>query len=84
MEDYLVKNQNINANFKLIKFLIDEYLSNSELENSCEIFSKIKEVINDDYLTKFNLYCLINADKREEAQLHFDLKKEAGFEDKFF
>ena len=84
MEDYLVKNQNINANFELIKFLIDEYLSNSELENSCEIFSKIKEVINDDYLTKFNLYCLINADKREEAQLHFDLKKEMGFKDDFF
>ena len=84
MEDYLVKNQNINENFELIKFLIDEYLSNSELENSCEIFSKIKGVINDDYLTKFNLYCLINADKREEAQLHFDLKKEMGFKDDFF
>ena len=84
MENYLVKNQNINANFELIKFLIDEYLSNSELENSCKIFSKIKEVINDDYLTKFNLYCLINADKREEAQLHFDLKKEMGFKDDFF
>tara|TARA_B100000315_G_scaffold146719_1_gene135665 strand:- start:2807 stop:4582 length:1776 start_codon:yes stop_codon:yes gene_type:complete len=84
MEDYLVNNQNVNANSKLIKFLIDDYLSNSELENSCEIFSKIKEVINDDYLTKFNLYCLINADKREEAQLHFDLKKEMGFKDDFF
>ena len=35
-------------------------------------------------MAKFNLYCLINADKREEAQLQFDLKKEMGFEDDFF
>ena len=84
MEDYLVKNQNINTNLKLIKFLINDYLSNSELENSCDIFSKIKEVIHDDYLSKFNLYCLINAGRREEAQLQFDLKKELGFKDDFF
>ena len=84
MENYLIKNQNINKNLKLVKFLVDEYLSKSELERSCDIFSKIKEIINDDYLSKFNLYCLVNANKKEEAQLLFDLKKESGFEDKFF
>ena len=84
MENYLIKNQNIDKNLKLAKFLVDEYLSKSELERSCVIFSKIKEIINDDYLSKFNLYCLVNANKKEEAQLLFDLKKEAGFEDKFF
>ena len=84
MENYLIKNQNIDKNLKLVKFLVDEYLSKSELERSCVIFSKIKEIINDDYLSKFNLYCLVNANKKEEAQLLFDLKKEAGFEDKFF
>ena len=84
MENYLIKNQNIDKNLKLVKFLVDEYLSKSKLERSCVIFSKIKEIINDDYLSKFNLYCLVNANKKEEAQLLFDLKKEAGFEDKFF
>ena len=84
MENYLIKNQNINKNLKLVKFLVDEYLSKSELKRSCVIFSKIKEIINDDYLSKFNLYCLVNANKKEEAQLLFDLKKESGFEDKFF
>ena len=84
MENYLIKNQNIDKNLKLVKFLVDEYLSKSELESSCAIFSKIKEIINDDYLSKFNLYCLVNANKKEEAQLLFDLKKEAGFKDKFF
>ena len=40
--------------------------------------------IDDNYLTKFNIYCLINNNKKEEAQLLFDLKKELGFKDKFF
>ena len=82
MQDYLIKNQNINENIRLIKFLVDEYLSMSELEKSCDVFSKINEVINDDYLSKFNIYCLINNNEREVAQLQFDLKKELGFEDR--
>ena len=64
--------------------VINEYLSNSEIEKSCEIFSKINYLITDDYLSKFNIYCLINNSKKEEAQLLFDLKKEQGFEDIFF
>ncbi len=84
MEDYLIKNQNIDKNKKLIIFLVEEYLLRSELEKSCEIFSKIKEVINNNYLSNFNIYCLINANKKEEAQLLFDIKKELGFDDNFF
>ena len=84
MQDYLIKNQNINENIRLIKFLVDEYLSMSELEKSCDVFSKIDEIINDNYLSKFNIYCLINNNEREVAQLQFDLKKELGFEDNFF
>ena len=84
MEDYLMKNPNVNKNEKLIIFLVDEYLSRSELEKSCEIISNIKEVIDNNYLSKFNIYCLINANKREEAQLQFDIIKESGFDDNFF
>ncbi len=40
MEDYLIKNQNLDKNEKLIKFMVDEYLSRSEVEKSCEIFQK--------------------------------------------
>ena len=83
MQDYLIKNQNINENIRLTKFLVNEYLSMSELEKSCDVFSKINEIINDDYLTKFNIYCLINNNEREVAQLQYDLKKELGFEDNF-
>ena len=84
MENYLIKNKNVNRNEQLIIFMVDEYLSRSELEQSCEIFSKIKEAINNNYLSKFHIYCLINAGIREEAQLQFDIKKELGFKDDFF
>ena len=84
IEDYLMNNQIVNDNVKLTKYLVNNYLSNSEIEKSCEIFSKIKEPIQDKYLSKFNIYCLINNNKNEEAQLLIDLKKELGFEDIFF
>jgi len=36
------------------------------------------------YLEKFTIYCLIHNDQKDEAQLIFDLLKERGFKDKFF
>ena len=84
IEDYLLNNQIINENIKLTKYLVDEYLSRSEIEKVCEIFSKIKTSIEDDYLSKFKIYCLINRGKPEEAQLLLDIKKELGFKDKFY
>jgi len=84
IETYLLKNQIINDHPKLTKLLVDDYLSRSQVKKACEIFSKIKESIQDDYLSKFNIYCLINNNKKEEAQLLLDLKKELGFKDKFY
>ena len=84
IEDYLIKNQIVNENPELTKYLVDEYLSKSEIKKSCEIFSNIEKPIIDNYLSKFKIYCLINDNKKNEAQLLFDLKKELGFSDKFF
>ena len=84
IEDYLLKNQIVNENPKLTKYLVDYYLSRSDMNKSCEIFSKIQSSINDEYLSKFNIYCLINDKKKDEAQLLIDLKKEIGFKDKFY
>jgi hypothetical protein len=84
IENYLLKNQIINDHPELTKLLVDDYLSRSEINKACEIFSKITDSIQDDYLSKFNIYCLINNNKREEAQLLLDLKKELGFENKFY
>ena len=84
IENYLIKNQIINEHPKLTKHLVDDYLSRSEIEKACEIFSEFKDQIHDDYLSKFNIYCLINNNKKDEAQLLLDLKKELGFENKFY
>ena len=85
IESYLLKNQIINENSKLTKYLVDYYLSESNVKKACEIFSEIKDSIEDVYLSKFNIYCLIHNNKKEEAQLLIDLKKELNdFNDKFF
>jgi len=84
IESYLLKNQIINEHPKLAKLLVDDHLSKSEIKKACEFFSKIKDPIQDDYLSKFNIYCLINDNKRDEAQLLLDLKKELGFKEIFY
>jgi hypothetical protein len=84
IEEYLIKNQIVNLHPELTRYLVDIYLSQSNIKKSCEIFSKIGEPIEDEYLSKFYLYCLINYGKNEEAQLILDLKKELGFQDDYF
>ena len=84
IENYLLSNQIVNENPKLTKYLVDHYLSQSDIKKACEIFAQIKESIDDLYLSKFKIYCLINNNKKEEAQLLMDLKKELGFKAQFF
>ena len=84
IEEYLIKNQILNLHPELSRYLVDRYLSESNVEKACEIFLKNKKLVNDDYLSKFNIYCLINAGRSEEAQLIFDLKRELGFKDDYF
>ena len=84
IEEYIIKNQILNLHPELSQYLINQYLSESNVTKACQVFSKNSEIIVDDYLSKFNLYCLINDGRIEEAQLIFDLKKELGFKDKYF
>jgi len=84
IETYLEKNKNLDNRSNLIKYYMDYYLSRSDLAKACKIFDTINNLTNDNYISKFNIYCLLNLNKNEEAQLHFDLLKEIGFEDKFF
>ena len=84
IEEYYLKNEIINVHPELVKYLVDQYLSESKINKACEILSKNSEVIIDEYLSKFNLYCLILSGNIEQAQLIFDLKKELGFKDKYF
>ena len=93
--DYLIKKNNLELIYQfiinnpeiknsiLLKHFVNSKLSFSDIKSACEIFDEVND-INDDYLSKFKIYCLINSEKREEAQLLFDLKKELGMEDNFF
>ena len=69
---FIIKNPSLKNNQKLIRYYADYYLSINELDKSCEIFENIN-LISDDYLNNFKIYCLLNQNKKEEAQLLFDL-----------
>ena len=84
IEEYIIKNQILDKQSNLTRFLVDKYLSSSEVDKACNVFSKNSKPIINEYLSKFNLYCLIKDNKIEEALLILDLKKELGFKDQYF
>ena len=64
--------------------MINEYLSSADIKSACEKTNFIDKDIQNNYLDKFTVYCLINNDQKDEAQLVLDLLIERGFKDKFF
>ena len=84
IETYLRKNKTINSHTKLTKYFLDVNLSVANIDEACELFKKNLEAINDEYISKYNIYCLIKDNKIEEAQLIYDLKKELDFKDEYF
>ena len=83
IKKYLGNNRSISSNSILVKHFVEKYLSESDLKKTCEIFDVV-DFVEDDYLSKYKIYCLINKGQKEEAQLILDLKKELGFKDSFF
>ena len=83
IKDFLINNSEVPNKNKLIKFYADYFLSKSEFKKACEIFN-ISEAVSDNYLNNFKIYCLILEEKKEQAQLLFDLSKELGEIDTFF
>ena len=84
LETLLKSNPEVGQNIKAIKFLINEYLSSADIQSACDKINFIDLKVQNDYLEKFKIYCLINNDQKEEALMVFDLLKESGFKDKFF
>jgi len=84
LETLLNNNPEVGQNSKAIKFLVNEYLSSADIKSACDKINFIDAKVQNDYLEKFTIYCLINNDRKEEAQLIFDLLIERGFKDKFF
>ena len=84
LETLLKNNLEVGKNSKAVKFLIDEHLASADIKSACEKISFADLKIQNNYLEKFTIFCLINNDRKEEAQLVLDLLIERGFKDKFF
>ena len=84
IENFLNNNLEFDGKSKLIKFLVDFYISSADISEGCKKADFINKEIKDNYLEKFRIYCLILNKKKEEALLNFDLLREEGRSDKFF
>ncbi len=84
IEKFLNNNLDFNGKSKLIKHLVDYYISLGDISEGCKKSNFISKEIKEKYLEKFRIYCLILNKKEEEAQLNFDLLREQGKSDKFF
>tara|TARA_B100001121_G_scaffold307993_1_gene330818 strand:- start:352 stop:2118 length:1767 start_codon:yes stop_codon:yes gene_type:complete len=85
IKSFIENNQNFYFIDELINYYANYYLAEANIEKTCELFDTIDEVtLNNDYSSKLKIYCLINAEKIDQALLIFDLKKELGFNDNFF
>ena len=84
LEKLFLINPEIGKESKAVKFLINENLSNANIKSACKKINSLKGNIENNYLEKFIIYCLISADRPDEAQLVYDLLKERGFKDSFF
>jgi len=95
--NWLTKNQRFNDLEILLKdnptagkeseaviYLVNEHLSSADIKSACDKAKYLSKDIQNNYLEKFVVYCLINNDQKTEAQLVLDLLKERGFKDEFF
>ena len=83
VEQFIQKNSSIKEKERLIKHVADYYLSLNKIENSCSAIDSLG-IITDEYLTYYKIYCLITQDKKNEAQLLFDLNSEVDTLNNFF
>ena len=81
IKEFIIKNDQEDYNSELIKYYLDKNLSLGKIENTCDLFSLIKNFSTNDYILKYKIYCLIHDDQKEIAQLQYDLVKESGFKD---
>tara|TARA_B100001029_G_C15051035_1_gene450747 strand:+ start:359 stop:2119 length:1761 start_codon:yes stop_codon:yes gene_type:complete len=84
IEEFLNNNLEFSGKSKLIKHLVNFYISSADITEGCKQANFINKEIKDNYLEKFRIYCLILNKKKEEAQLNFDLLREEKLSDKFF
>ena len=81
---FLNKNKNFPNKKKIIKYLVDKNIAKANLNDACEEITRIDNDVKDSYLDQFKVICLIKENKKNEAQLLFDLLREQKLSNKFF
>jgi len=84
IENYLLKNPGLMGQSILVEYLVNEFLSEANVDKACEKTKFINADYQSEYLDLFSIYCLTNENKIEEAQLKFDLLTEKDFENNFY
>ena len=84
IEQTLKNNETFYNKKKIVQYLVDVNIAKANLKIGCEKVNFIDKNIKDPYLEKFKIYCLIFNDKKNEAQLLYDILKEQKKSDKFF
>jgi hypothetical protein len=81
---FLNRNNEFPSKKKIIKYLVDENIAKANLKEACENITLINKDVKDSYLDQFKIICLVNKDKKDEAQLILDLLREQKLSNKFF
>ena len=81
---FLNKNKNFPNKSKILKYLVDKNIAKANLREACKKIDLIDKDIKDLYLDQFKVMCLINNNKKNEAQLFLDLLREQKKPSKFF
>ena len=81
---FLSKNKNFPNKSKIIKYLVDKNIAKANLKEACDNIQLINKDVKDTYLEQFKIICLINLNKKNEAQLLIDLLREQKLSSKFF
>ena len=84
LENLLKTNVQVSEKPKALRFLVEEYLSLADVKSACDKIKYANKSLQNDFLEKFKIYCLIHEDRKNEAQLVLDLLKERGFKDTYF
>ena len=84
LEKLLLTNPAVGKKTKAVRFLVDDNLAVVNISSACDKVKLLNKDAKDFYLEKFNIVCLINQSREDEASLYFDMLIERGLEDKFF
>jgi hypothetical protein len=84
IEKFLKQNNTFHNKQKVIQYLVDTNIALANIKEGCAKINFIDKYIKDSYLEKFRIYCLVFIDKKNEAQLLYDILKEQNQSDKFF